>query len=138
MKNIIEKVKEFILKHKKASIIGVALLLVVIVAIIVFVPKNYSNIAPDKDLKDRVRSRVDSTAKVYVMLKYDTSYVNIEIYTLEKESDNTYEAYGKIKLRDKYGDNYSGKFDGTCTIENAEKEDEDITCNLDYGKFYKE
>lgn len=76
-------------------------------------------------VEDKVRFQVESriTAYVYALTKSApiiTSYV-------DEIRENTFEVTGKVTVRDKYGDTYTGKYDAVVEYDPATD-----TCDIDY------
>ena len=132
MKKVFENIKEFILKHKKLSFLLIVLVIIGIIIVVFLL--NSGNKEPVETLEDRVRSRARTTALTYVMLWYDVGNPNVRVTTVKETENNEYEVYGKISVKDNYGDPYGGTFDGICSVD----EIEDISCDLDYSDFYRD
>ena len=134
MKKFIEKIKEFILKHKKLSIISAAVIVLLAIVIICIICFSGSS-EPEETTEDKLRRHVNAQVLAYVMIRYDTTYTTPNITTLRGDSESGWEVYGKVTTRDKFGDNYTGTFEGTCI---EDKENDDFSCDLDYSTMYKD
>ena len=132
MKKVFENIKEFILTHKKLSFLLIVLVIIGIIIVVFLL--NSGNKEPVETLEDRVRSRARTTALTYVMLWYDVGNPNVRVTTVKETENNEYEVYGKISVKDNYGDPYSGTIDGICSVD----EIEDISCDLDYSDLYRD
>lgn len=88
-----------------------------------------------ESVEDKVRSSVESRLMTYVTLSYETVGVPTITCYIEEVGENVFEVSGKVTVKDKYGDTYSGKYD-------AEVEYDPSTdkCDVDYdlGKLYKD
>lgn len=134
-KSFFKNIKENILKHKKISIICGVLLIILIIFIIYNLFFSSTSVGePMETIEDRIRDKAESTALVYVKLTYDVGYVSANVATVRPIDDSEYEVYGKITATDNYGDQYSGNFNGTCTVDESEV----IHCDLDYNKLYRD
>ena len=89
----------------------------------------------EKTPRDEVVSAVRSRIMLEVTLRYDTTGVpNITTY-VDEVGDNIYEVSGKVTVRDKYGDSYTGKYDAKVEYNPAT---EDCDVDLDLGTLYKD
>lgn len=131
MKNKLHNIKDFIFKHKKGAILCSILCIIMIILIILFFGGGKESL---ESIEDKVKNKAKYQAQAYTMLSYDTSNTSAIVTTIRKNDANEYEVYGKITARDKYGDSFSGTFDGVCTYE----DDEHIPCDLDYSKMFKD
>ncbi len=69
-----------------------------------------------KSVEDEIRSDVRSRVMVDVTLSYDIVGVpNITMY-LDKVDEDTYEITGKVSVKDKYGDSYTGNYDAVAVV----------------------
>lgn len=128
-----KKIKNFILKNKKISIISAVLILILaIVLICVFCFGGSSK--PIETLEDKLENHIEAKVMAYVAIRYDVSGVNPRITTLRETTEGTWEVYGKVSARDTYGDSFTGTFEGTCKVES----EEDFGCSLDYSDMYKD
>ena len=85
--------------------------------------------------EDKLESAVKSRIMVEITLTYETTGVP-SITTYVKEiGDNLYEVTGKVSVKDKYGDSYTGKYDAEVEYDPAT---EDCDVDLDLGKLYKD
>ena len=132
MKNVFEKVKDFVLKHKKLSIISacvVAALIVILICILVFGGNN----EPVETPESKLRKHIDAKVTAFILIRYDTTGVVPRITTLREKSDGVWEAYGKVSARDKFGDSYTGTFEGECKAV-----EDDFECDFEYSNLYKD
>ena len=132
-----EKIKKFILNHKKLSIIVASVVILAIVLICIFCFwGNSEPIEPIETKEDKLRRSVKDQAVIYVGIRYSVSHVRAEVTTIDEIDNGSWEVYGKLYASDKYSDNYSGTFNGTC-IEVIEDGEENFDCDLDYSELYK-
>ena len=129
------KIKEFVKGHKVVCIIGGVFLVIglVIAFILLFVgtPQGKEEVLT---IEDKVRQDAEISAEVYVMLRYDTTYQDAYVTSLTELENGEWEVYGKISARDNYSDSYTGKFYGTCTVD----ENEEADCDVDVETLYKD
>lgn len=130
-----KKIKEFILNHKKLSIIIAALIIVLIIIIICIFCFGGNN-EPVETKEDKLSKHAEAQAFSYIALRYDTTYIDTQITNIDELGDGNWEVYGKIYVRDNYNDNYSGTFSGTC-VEVIENGEEDFDCDLEYSSITK-
>ena len=85
--------------------------------------------------RDKVISSVKSHIMAQIALGYDTVGVPTITTYVEEVEENVYEVTGKITVKDKYGDSYTGKYDST-----VEYDPELGSCDvdLDIDKLYKD
>ncbi len=85
-------------------------------------------------VEDKVRSAVEARLITYVALSYDTVGVPSITCYIDEVDENKFEVSGKVTVKDKYGDTYSGKYDAE--VEYNPSTDE---CSVDYDldKLYK-
>ena len=86
-------------------------------------------------VEDKVISAARSRILVEIALGYDTEGVpNITTF-VDDIGDNTYMVTGKVTVKDKYGDTYTGKYDAEVTY-NPSSDQCDV--DLELGKLYKD
>ena len=83
------------------------------------------------EVKSAVRGRIIAT----VALQYDTTGSPNITFFVDEIGDNIYEVTGKVTVRDKYGDSYTGKYDAEVEY-NPEDDDCNVT-SFDLGTLYK-
>lgn len=83
-------------------------------------------------VKECVKDRID----VELVLSYDITGNIQATYFLDEVSENVFEVTGKVTVKDKYGDNYSGKYDAI--VEYNPQSNKCSLENLDIGKLYKD
>lgn len=88
-------------------------------------------INPESEAADAVRSRI----MVEIALGYDTVGVPSITTYVDQVGENTYEVTGKVTVKDKYGDSYTGKYDATVEYDPAT---EDCDVDLSLGSLYKD
>lgn len=89
----------------------------------------------EESVVDKVRSAVRSHIMVEITLFYDTTGVpNITMF-VDENSDGSYEVTGKVTVKDKYGDSYTGKYDAEVTYN---KSTDKCDVDLDLGDLYKD
>ena len=87
-----------------------------------------------KSIEDKVRSAVESRIIVEIGYTYDTVGVPNCTYYIDKIDDNNFKVTGKVTVKDKYGDTYTGKYDAEVTYNPTTDE---CTAFLDLDKLYK-
>lgn len=127
-----KKLKNFIVKHKKISIIFIILILI-IVLICVFCFNRGNSSESEYTLEDKVMNRINSAVRAHVIINYDVNGVSPNVTTLRETTEGNWEVYGKVSARDTYNDTYTGTFQGSCEV----KAEDDIVCDLTYSKMYK-
>lgn len=88
---------------------------------------------PSKEdlVKECVKDRID----VKLMLSYDITGNIQATYFLDEVRTNVFEVTGKVTVKDKYGDSYSGKYDAVVEYDPQSKK-----CSLEdleIDKLYK-
>ena len=89
---------------------------------------------PSKE--DLVKECVKNRIGVELMLSYDITGNIQTTYFLDEVSTNVFEVTGKVTVKDKYGDTYSGKYDAVVEYDPQTKK-----CSiedLEIGKLYKD
>ena len=84
-----------------------------------------------KDVKDTVSARI--VAKIVV--SYDTVGSPTITHYVDEIDENEYEVTGKVTVRDKYGDTYTGKYDAIVIYDPVEKDSRIDSFEL--GSLYK-
>lgn len=89
--------------------------------------------------EETVESKVISAARsrilAEIVLGYDTEGVPTITTYLDDMGDNTYMVTGKVTVKDKYGDTYTGKYDAEVTYDPTT---DDCSVDLELGKLYKD
>lgn len=82
-----------------------------------------------------VESIVENRVKSYIMaeiaLTYETEGVPTITYFVNQAGENQYEVTGKVTVKDKYGDSYTGKYDALVDYDAETGEAEIDTCDID-------
>lgn len=119
-----EKLKEII--KQKPIILGIiAIIIVLIIAIVLSMNNNKTNTSSNKGetIEDKVKSFVDARVKVEIVLEYNgTPTVNItkvEFFN-DLQGRPRAMAYGKVDVRDNYGDIYTAKFTAEVNINDGD------------------
>lgn len=110
----------------------IALLLVLVLCVGLCACSNSGTTKNSKE--DKVVSSVKSRIMVEVKLNYDTTGAPTITTNVKKISENTYEVTGKVTVKDKYGDSYTGKYDAEVEYNPSTE-----TCSVDLnlGKLYR-
>ena len=96
---------------------------------------NGGNEEDTESIEDKVKSAVKSDIMATIKLQYDTTGLpNITCY-VDKISENKFEVTGKVTVKDKYGDSYTGKYDADVEYK-PERDYCDV--DLDIGSLYKD
>ena len=91
---------------------------------------------PTESEEDIVASKVRSRITTEIALSYDTVGVpNITTY-VTKQSNGDYIVTGKVTVKDKYGDTYTGKYDATVEVTPGSNSNS-YHVDLELGKLYK-
>lgn len=88
-----------------------------------------------ESIEDKVKQAVESDIMVEIVFNYDTTGVPSITYFVEKISETEYEVTGKVTVKDKYGDAYTGKYDAVVTYDPVK---DDCSADVDMGKLYKD
>lgn len=88
-----------------------------------------------ESVEDKVRSAVENYIMASVAVQYDTTGVPSITAYIDEIGENEYEVTGKVTVRDKYGDSYTGKYDAVVEYD-PETDDCAVDCNL--GNLYKD
>lgn len=89
----------------------------------------------EKSPSEAVTSAVKSRIMVEIALGYDTVGVPSITTYVDEVSSNLYEVTGKVTVKDKYGDSYTGKYDAEVEYDPATG---DCDVDLELGKLYKD
>lgn len=90
---------------------------------------------PEETVDEKVISAVKSDITAEIILFYDTVGVPSITCFVDEISENEFEVTGKVTVKDKYGDTYTGKYDAV--VEYDPSTDEcDVDCEL--YKLYKD
>ncbi len=122
MKNLKESIKQM---SKKKKIICLSIIIIVILAIIigtVIIVSNSGNteIEEPKTIEELIEQKVKARALVEAKLTYEgTPSANVTAIDISNDG-TTATAYGKVTVRDNYGDIYTGKFTAEVTINNGD------------------
>ena len=66
----------------------------------------------EESIEDKVKDSVQYNIMVRIKLQYDSNVSDIT-YNINEISENNFEVTGKVTVKDKYDDVYSGKYDAT-------------------------
>lgn len=88
-----------------------------------------------ESVEDKVKLAVESQIMANIMLQYDTTGLPSITYYIDEISENNFEVTGKVTVKDKYGDSYTGKYDAVVEYDPA-TDDCDADCDID--KLYKD
>lgn len=122
MKNLKESIKQM---SKKKKIICLSIIIIVILAIIIGTIVIVSNsgdteVEEPKTIEELIEQEVQSRAIIETMLTYEGT-PSADVTTVDISNDGTTAtAYGKVTVRDNYGDIYTGKFTAEVTISNGD------------------
>ena len=89
-----------------------------------------SNGGDTESVEDKVRDAVESQINVDIMLRYDTTGVPSITTYIDEIGENEFEVTGKVTVRDKYGDTYTGNYDAVVEYDPA-TDDCDVDCDID-------
>ena len=82
-----------------------------------------------ESIEDRVKQSVKNRLNFMVSLDDKWKAVNNVTCIINKKSENTFEVTGKISIRDKYGDLYTGKYDASVEYD-ASTDTFKTNCNI--------
>lgn len=84
-----------------------------------------------EDLESRARSTVETHVRMQVVFGFeDAQPYQVDVARLTSTGENEWETSGRASFKDKYGDVYGGKFDGTVTY-NPITDDFDVDLELE-------
>ena len=89
----------------------------------------------EKSMSERAADAVRAQINVYITLHYDTNGVPQVTTYVNETSMYQFEVSGKVTIRDKYGDTFTGKYDATA-IYNPLTDEFDV--DYEVGKLYKD
>lgn len=92
--------------------------------------------SPEELIIEDVKSAVSSKIIATIIWKYDTEGTPIITHYVDEISENKFEVTGKVTVRDKYGDTYTGKYDAIVEYDPAEEDSDIVSFNL--GTLYKD
>ena len=90
-----------------------------------------SKASPEEKVSSAVRSRII----VEITFSYDTTGVPTITTYVDEIGDNRYEVTGKVTVKDKYGDSYTGKYDAEVEYDPVT---DDCDVDLELGTLYKD
>ena len=90
---------------------------------------------PVETVEDKVISSVKSNIMARIAIQYDTVGAPSITCFIDEIGENQYEATGKVTVKDKYGDSYTGKYDATVKYDPS-TDDCNVNCTID--KLYKD
>ena len=86
---------------------------------------------------ESVESKVESSVKAHIELDIICSYDTVGLPSItcyiDEISENNFEVSGKVTIKDKYGDSYSGKYDATVKYN---PETDKCDTDVDIDKLY--
>ena len=88
-----------------------------------------------KSVEDKVKLAVESQIMAKITLQYDTTGIPSITYYIDKISENKFEVTGKVTVKDKYGDSFTGKYDAVVEYDPATDK---CDADCDIGKLYKD
>ncbi|MBO4949658.1 MAG: hypothetical protein J6E38_01420 [Clostridia bacterium] len=88
----------------------------------------------DNSVEDMVERAARSRVQAEVMINY-SSHAPTVTSLINNSNGDTYYVSGKVTVRDKYGDPYSGTYDAVVKYDSASNKCE--VTSLDLGKLYK-
>ena len=86
-------------------------------------------------VEDKVRNAVKANIQAELLVNYDTVGVPEITCYIDEVGDNVYEVTGKVTVKDKYGDSYTGKYDANVEYDPATDE---CTTNVELDSLYKD
>lgn len=86
-----------------------------------------------KSVEEKVKDTVQSRIEVDIMLQYGITSPSITYY-INQIGENTFEVTGKVNVRDKYGDVYTGNYSAVVDYDLVTDKC-DVNCNI--SKLYK-
>lgn len=89
----------------------------------------------EPSVSSRVVTEVKSKVQFMVGFQYDIVGLPQVTAYVQETGTNTYEVTGKVTVKDKYGDTYTGKYDAVATYD---PETDDISVDEEIGKLYKD
>ena len=92
--------------------------------------------SPEELIVEDVKNDVSSEIIATIIWKYETEGTPIITHYVDEISENKFDVTGKVTVRDKYGDTYTGKYDAVVEYDPA-KEDSEIV-SFDLGTLYKD
>ena len=87
-----------------------------------------------ESVEDKVKNAVETRIKVNIIMQYETTGVPNITYYVDEISENNFEVTGKVTVRDKYGDTYTGNYDAVVEYNPTTNECE-VDCDI--GILYK-
>lgn len=121
-------------KGKQIIMIGVLVIIIIALAIILGVKisnqgkiSNSTTTDTSTTLKDEIRRKVKISVMTRATLNYEGTATDASITTINISKDGTTATvYGKVSVRDNYGDTYTGKFSADVKINNGNISVEDV------------
>lgn len=86
-------------------------------------------------VSEKVKNEVGRRIRVAITIDYDTVGSPTITYFLDEISTSVYEVTGKVTVKDKYGDTYTGKYDAI--VEYDAEEDDCWVRSFDLGDLYR-
>jgi len=100
-----------------------------------FIMCSCSNSDPEETETDKVISAVKAQINTRILLSYEINGIPTITTFVDNTGDNTYEVSGKVTVKDKYGDSYTGKYDATVEYD---PDTDDCDVDLELGELYKD
>ena len=93
------------------------------------------DVKTEKTVNDKVSDAVKSQIILKIALQYNTVGVPTITTFVQEKGNNKFEVTGKITVKDKYGDKYTGKYDAEVTYD---PELDKCKVSLEIDDLYKE
>lgn len=102
------------MKTRLKVIIGIGIFLICGALLFIFIPKGGDNVSSKTsfDIKEIVSTAAEQTVYTKVYLEYGY-HPTVKVTYARETSKNVYSVSGKVRVADKYGDQYVGTFDAT-------------------------
>ena len=116
------------------KIFSLLLVLIMCISLVACGGGSSSESKTEESIESKVRKSVDSHIDVEIMLSYNTVGEPDITYYVDEISENNFEVSGKVTVKDKYGDSYSGKYDATVKYD---PETDKCDTDVEIDKLYK-
>ena len=91
--------------------------------------------AEEKSVNEVIGDAIESYVRVDVSLRYEISGLPTVTHYINQLEENQYEVTGKVTVKDKYGDTYTGKYDAVVDYDPVANKASVDTCDID--QLYK-
>ena len=81
--------------------------------------------------QDEVKKVVKNRLEAKILVSYDTVGTPTITYYLDKSGSSRYNVSGKVTVKDKYGDSFTGKYDAVVDFDSSTSTWKVTSCNLD-------